>query len=50
VVLFSEMLGTFLTGVFISLLVQAFSYNLLGLTRRALGAVRTALYDIMPEG
>jgi energy-converting hydrogenase Eha subunit E len=47
-VLFSQMLGVFMTALFISLLVQAFAHNLASLTWQALEAFRSAVYSIRP--
>lgn len=46
---FSQMLSIFLTGMFISLLVQAFSWNVLGLMRRVLGLFRISS-EVFPSG
>ena len=47
-VLFSQMLGTFLTAVFISLLVQVFASNVASLTWQSIEIFKTAIYSVRP--
>jgi len=45
-VLFSQMLGVFLTALFICLMVQVFAYNFLSLMRQGLAAFRSSVYGV----